>query len=354
MYTKELETLYELIIAKQKLTPSTLSSVGITPNTLENMLNEGLIYQLNTEEYHITSINKLFLYGKKLLANRRKRDGNNCIEICYEMAPNNRDICLQLFLHAIIREDYEDTIKYFEDLERINPIDYRIDHNIYLYFINLVNKLPDNYNERIESIKSSHHSLDYRKPNKEQSQINNIMYLVKKGKYKLALTKLNDLIASDFTYSTERLILKQFLIQAISLEKILKEKIILSANKHAYETIIFELDRKRTRRKLRNDEEDVYKVAKQLIHMNETNEIPQIIATDATTVSEAIKFQDYETALILEESFIEYSETINKKQLPEPALYILLRQINDRIRRYNFATNPNDGEEHPRTLIYKY
>lgn len=353
MYTKELETMYELIIAGKKLTQLNLSSLGITDNILDSMLNEGLIYQLSPSEYQITSINKFYLYGKKLLLMRNRRAANICFELCHKMDPNNRDVTLQLFLYAIQREDYEDVLKYFKELEEINSADYRIDHNIYLYFINLVNKLPEEYSERITKIKNSHHSLDYRKPNKEQAKINEIMYLVKKAKFSYALTKLNDLLGRDQNYSVERLILKQFLIQAINLEAIFKNKLVLSANKHAYEAIIFELDRKSERRKLRQDEKDIYELASSLLTMNATNKVPEIVSPDATTISEAIHFHDFEKALALEESFIAHNEEVNKVKAPDNALYILLRQINDRIVRLNFAQPQDEPDSHPSALIYQ-
>ena len=352
MYTNQLKTLYELLISGKKLTSNILAIYGIKDSILEGMLNEGLIYQVSPQEYNITSVNKFFLYGKELLINRRKREANNCFELCHKMDPNNRPVCLQLFMFAVIREDYEDALKYLEHLEAINSTDYAVDHNIYFHFINLVNLLPKEYESRIQYISENPESLLYKDPTSEQKGLNTVMELAQKGKYKFALVKLNDLLAKDRNYTPERLIIKQFLGQAISLEDILKRKLLSSTYHESYEGIIIDLDKRRKHRPLKKDEEDIYEVAGHLLDMKRTGQIPEMLSTGAISVSEAIRFQDFETALMYEEDFVEYNQKNNpsKKNLhQEVTLYILLQQINTKIKLLKEAEQkqPNSDEDLP-------
>ena len=339
MYVKELEQIYDLLIAGFKLTPEVLSIYGISEETLNNMTNEGLIHLKpgSTSEYTITSINKFYLYGKKLLVTKQKRNANICFELCLKMDPTNREVCQQLLLYAIMREHYEEVMEYYKLFEQLPTTDIGT-QNIYLYFINLVNTVPEEYKERVAKIHRTHSALLYKRANAEQKELNAIMSIVRKGKYKFAIRRLNDLLAKDNNYSTERLIIKEFLTQAICLEDVLKRKLVDSAKKHSYDGIIIDLDRKRNHRPLKTDELDIYELATQLLEMNRTNQIPGVLSTEGTSVSEAIRLQDYEKALSFEEEFLATAADNHQGQAPETAVYILLKQITDRIRRHNFST----------------
>ena len=66
----------------------------------------------NTNE-EILSSNDWFIKGKKLFLDKKFDEAEVCFNKSYEMDPNNYDVCFEIFLNSIRKNDYSEVLKYF-------------------------------------------------------------------------------------------------------------------------------------------------------------------------------------------------------------------------------------------------
>lgn len=325
MYLELLQKIYELLLAGTSLTQEKLESVGITNDQITDLEENGLIYLTNKGTYNITSVNKLFLYGKKNLLQGNKRTAIECFELCYKIKPKHRDTCLQLFYNAVLHHNYEKAYEYLYALENVSTQEHlRKDYKIYLFLLSQVSEVPTHYQEKLEAINNNPLFILHRKPDARQKQENVVMRLILKGKYKFAIEKLNDFLAEDYDYAVHRLIMKTLLSQIISINQKQKDELLELVKKKRYREIISLLEELSLTRELRTDESNILSIVRSIIAIFETGSLPAPIPNEATNVTEAIEHYDYEKALELETEFVV------SKYLPsdKSSLYILLLEIN--------------------------
>lgn len=305
MYLETLQKIYELILSEKELTKENLNSVGITDEQITSLVEDGIIYLNKKGTYNITSINKLFLYGKKNLIQGNKRTAITCFELCYKLKPKHRETCLQLFYNAILHQDYQKAYEYLYALEHVSTQEYmRKDYSIYLYLLSQVSEVPETYKEKIESINNDRNLITHKKPNKQQRQDNKVIDLVQKGKYKFAIESLNDFLASDYDYEVHRIIIKTLISHIITQDEKYKKDLLDKVKHKRYREIISILESISLTRTLRTDEQSILEITQAIISIFETNELPTPIANEATTVLEAIKYYDYQKAMDIETAFL--------------------------------------------------
>lgn len=344
MYLELLQKIYDLLLTEKSLTKETLISNGITDEQINELVDNGLIYLTNKNTYNITSVNKLFLYGKKNLLQGNKRTAQTIFELCYKIKPKHRDTCLQLFYNAVLNRDYIAAYEYLYALENVSTQEHlRKDYKIYLFLLSQVSEVPTQYQEKIEAINNNQLLILHRKPNDAQKQENVVMRLIIKGKYKFAIEKLNDFLAEDYDYAVHRLIIKTLLSQIISINQKQKDELLELVKKKRYREIVSLLEEKSLTKELRTDESNILKIVRSIITIFETGSLPATIPNEATNVTEAIEYYDYEKALELETEFV-VSKYLPSDKSP---LYILLLEINKlmknvtRLQQHNMFIQDN-------------
>ena len=348
MYLELLKKIYDLLLTGTTLTNESLNSIGLTNEDISTLITNGLIYETKSGAYNITSVNKLFLYGKKNLIEGNKRTAQECFELCYKIKPKHRDTCLHLFYNAILTQNYSAAYAYLNALENVSTNEYlRKDYKIYLFLLSQLSKVPEDYEQKLADINNNPFLILHRKPNKEQQQDNIVMRLVIKGKYKFAIERLNNFLAEDLAYTVHRLIIKSLLSQIIDLNEKYKRTLLEKIKKRRYREILTIIDEISLTRPLKTDESNIQDIVNAIITIFETSEAPIPIDNDATQVSEAIQFYDFKKALDLETEFV-VSKCIPSDKSP---VYILLLQLNqlidsvNRLKESDYELNSTDNYE---------
>lgn len=344
MYIDLLKRIYEISLTGTVITTETLLSINITEEQIRALLENELIYVTRNGSFNITSVNNLFLYGKSQFLQGNKRTAQECFELCYRIKPRHRDTCLQLFYNAVLTRNYDDAYNFLYALENVSTNEHlRKDYKIYLYLLSQVSQVPDIYKTKIEDINSNPLLMLHRKPNELQKQDNIIMRLILKGKYKFAIERLNDFLSEDHNYAVHRIILKNLISQIINVNDKCKSELLEKVKQRRYREIVCMLEEISTTRQLRSDELSLMNLVKAIISIYETGETPTPIENEATQVTEAIAFLDYEKALNLENEFL-VSKGISLEKSP---IYILLVEINQliknikRLKDNNIPIKPN-------------
>ena len=344
MYIDLLKRIYELSLTNTIITTEALSNINITEEQIRTLLENKLIYVTRNGSFNIISVNKLFSYGKSQLLRGNKRTAQECFELCHQIESKHRDTSLQLFYNAVLTRNYDEAYNLLYALENISTNEHlRKDYKIYLYLLSQVSQVPDIYKAKIKDINSNPLLMLHRKPKDLQKQDNIIMRLMLKGKYKFAIEKLNDFLSEDQNYTVHRIILKNLISQIIRVNDKYKSDLLEKVKQRRYREIVYMLEEISSTRQLRSDELSLMDLSKTIISIYETGEFPTPIENEATQVTEAIKFLDYEKALYLENEFV-----VSKGISPEKiTIYILLVEINrlikdiKRLKENNIPIKPN-------------
>lgn len=332
MYLEFIKKIYSLLLSGIPITKDTLNSAEITDTQISSLIEDGVMFVDSKGIYRLTSINNLFLFGKNHLSHGRKKIALECFNLCYQLKPRHRYNCLQLFFNSVNKHNYGDAYKYLEALENVSTNEHlRKDYKIYLYLLSNLTEVPEEYQEKFELINSDPTILLHRKPTESQKQDNVIMRLIFKGKYKFALEKLNDFLSEDEEYEVHRQIMKSLIKQIVSLREKYKMSLVELAKKRRYREIVSTLEETSLTRELRSDESNVLQIVNTIISIFETGEIPTAIENEATKVTEAIQYYDFEKALELESEFI-VSKCFPSDKSP---MYILLVELNQLIKNIN-------------------
>lgn len=334
MHIQLLKKIYDLLISDVPLTKENLNNESITNEQIAELLENGLIYETKFGTYNISSVNKLYLYGKQNLLAGNKRTAQECFVLCYKLKPKHRDTCLQMFYHAVMTHRYEEAYEYLYALENVSTNEHlRKEYKIYLYLLSLVSEVPENYQEKLQAIHNDQSLLIHKKPKPFQKEDNIVMELILKGKYKFAIENLNNFLAEDFDYVIHRLIIKTLLSKKIDMQTEYKLELLELVQKKRYREIVARLEEIALTRELMTDESNILEVTRRIIEVFETGASVDlaIIENNATTTSEAIKHYDYEKALEIETKF-----SFDKKiPLDKNAVYILLFTLNQLTNNIN-------------------
>ena len=320
-----LKKIYYLLLKEIPLTKENLNNASITDEQINMLLENGFIYQTKYGTYNISSVNKLFLYGKQNLLAGNKKIAHECFELCYKLKPKHRDTCLQMLYHAVLNQQYDKAYKFLYELENISTNEHlRKEYKIYLYLLSQVSEVPEHYQEKLEAINDNSNLLIHKKPKPFQKQDNKVMELILKRKYKFAIENLNTFLAEDFDYMIHRLIIKNLLCKIIDIDSKQKKELLELVKKRHYREIVTMLEELSLLRDLKIDEANILEVTKIIIGLFETGDIPETIENNAETLTEAIYNHDYEKALEIETKFL-----ITKGlSLSESAIYALLTELN--------------------------
>ena len=335
MYIQLLKKIYDLLIDNVPLTKENLNQASITDEQINELIENGLIYVNKFDTYSITSVNKLYLYGKQNLLAGNKRTAQECFVLCYRLKPKHRETCLQMFYHAVLTHRYDEAYEYLYALENVSTNEHlRKEYKIYLYLLSLVSEVPENYQEKLEAIHNDQSLLIHKKPKPFQKEDNIVMELILKGKYKFAIENLNNFLAEDFDYVIHRLIMKTLLSKKIDIQTEYKLELLDLVQKKRYREIVTKLEEVALTRDLMTDEKNILEITRRIIEVFETGAAVDlaIIENNATSTSEAIRHYDYEKALEIETKF-SFDKKISLEKNPVYILLFTLNQLTKNINR---------------------
>lgn len=334
-----LNKLYEIIITKQSTTLDCLDNCGINQSKLSELIEDQIIERINNNTYKLKNITGLYKYGTILEENKEYDKALLCYQICYETN-------IQLYLKSIIDKNYIDSIKYLEQIRRID-INHIKDINLYLYLLNFITTLPKEYQEYVKSLNYNDILLNENTCNDiDIKTINKIRKFTMQQKFVIALNNINDLTNTNNINIT---ILKVLLSEAIIIQNKAKIDIMNLLKKNKYIEISTYLHQNASRYNLSSSDRATEQLIDVLTSIIDTNLLPQKQVSTTTNLFEAINGQDYELALKLSEKYIKK----NKIAEDENIIYMLLVKINELIFKINTKENNQSEQEDYKEQLLK-
>lgn len=332
---ENLKKMYEGIIEGKELTTKELNIYGFNSKDLSDLIKQGILERVKRGYYSFQSIDDLFYYGKKLIAEKEYEKATECFKKCYKLDPNHSDTCFQLFLRCISEKDYETAFKYFEVLADTDNPYYSADSNFYLYLLSIITDVPDKHKEyarylKIEDIRVDFHDKRYR----DIPQQNKIRIAVLQRKFPYALKQLKDLIAQHGSLTVQDIITRALLFQAVETETISKNTLLDLAKNKSYEEIAEYLEEKQKRHDLSLTDSYTLRLVNELMNIQESHQIPEKTVFQSEKLFEAIDGNNYELALNLSESY----NNKNNINSSENTINLLLSDMYSLIKQHSLST----------------
>ena len=323
---ESLNKLYELIISCHELTTKELNNCGFNSKDLSDLIENETLTRIRRGYYTFLKVDDLYNYGKKLASLKKYDAATACFKKCYQLDPNNTQVCFQLFFRCVINSNYNKIFEYFDkfydDCEFCN-----YDNNFYLYLLSMITELPEKHREYAKFLRFEDVRVDF-KDNDAKTQ-NRIRALALNQKFSLALKQLNDLGSQYGKLNIQNIIIKSLLKKTIEKQTLVRENLINLINERKYEGVIEYLESIQEYHRLGEVNEIVLTLTEDLIGIAKKGIIPekQIFTTDK--LFEAITGKNYELALLLCE---EYNDKNNIKSNSN-VIYMLLEEINNLINK---------------------
>lgn len=329
---ENLNKIYEGVINGIELTTKELNSYGFSSKDLSDLITNNTLERVKRGYYKLASVDGLFMYGKKLISLKKDVKATVCFEKCYELDPNHKGACFQLFFRKIKSLEYDEAFKYFDEFsDNDNPF-YNADSNFYLYLLSNITDIPDKYKEYVKSLEFIDIRVDFMdKRYEDKTAYNAIRSDAFNKKFIKAFKKLINLTDTSTRekLTFQDLITKTLLEQAIEKQKKVKKEINTLIINKQYEDVIAYLESIEKNTNLSFIDKYTLQLTKDLVDIINTNKVPKKRGVYNANMFVAIDAKDYALALTLSEKFIS-EENIEKS---DNAINILLTEINNVLRK---------------------
>ena len=318
--------MYDKLIENVELTTKELNECGFNSKDLADLIDKGIIERVKRGHYIFTSVANLFNYANKLFANQEYDKANLCLEKCYELDPNNIQICFSLFLSSVKKEDYNKCFEYFEKIYNTDSEYHNADTNLYIYLLSIITDIPEKHRlyakyMRFEDVAVSTSDSEHALKNKVRTAILN-------HNFAYALKLMNDLKAYKNGKNTiQDLTTKVLLRQTINVQRQNQQQILELAKNQNYQEIINFIRNKMLMCDLSLVEKLELTLCNDILDILKKKSIPKATIFETNKLSDAIEGYNYELALKLCNNYNEKNRINNNDNVID----ILLRQINDMI-----------------------
>lgn len=151
---KILFKMYGEYLEKDILTTQELLSLGLNKNDLTKLVEEGKLVRPKKGKYVIGNAKGLLTFanvcfGKKV---HNPELGRKALLKAIEIDPNNGSLQTRVFFNSIISNDFDQAVKSFEILDKIDNQYYKQDNNLWLYLLSFMGDLPEHYKERVREM----------------------------------------------------------------------------------------------------------------------------------------------------------------------------------------------------------
>ena len=332
---ENLNKLYNGVVSGNELTTKELNSYGFNSKDLSELIEQGSLERIKRGYYSFQSIDDLFYYGKKLIAEKEYEKATECFKKCYELDHNHSGACFQLFLRCISKKDYETAFEYFDVLAETDNPYYSADSNFYLYLLSIITDVPEKHKEYARYLKMEDIRVDFHdKRYQDIPQQNKIRIAVLQRKFPYALKQLKDLTAQHGSLTVQDIITRTLLFQAVEAETISKNTLLDLAKNKSYEDIVDYLEEKQRRHNLSLTDSYTLKLVNEIINILETKKVPEKTIFQSEKLFEAIDGNNYELALSLSESY----NSKNNINSSENTINLLLLDICSLIKQNSLTT----------------
>ena len=319
-----LSKLYEDVLIGNELTTKELNSFKFNSKDLNDLIDQGIIVRVKRGLYSLKSVEKLFYYGKKLIAQKEYDKATLCFEKCFEMDPTHTGVSFQLFLRCIQSKNYEKAFEYFDIFYNSEKEFYNTDNKFYLYLLSMITTLPENYRERAKHLSLNDIRVDFwDKRYDSVSSQNRIRLFAFNQKFILAIKELNKSIEEKGSLSVQDITIKTLLNQAVEEQLKNKEMVIDLIKQKKYDKIIDFYNKKMNSHYLNDSDKFTFILTKKLLDIINSKSIPRIQIYNTNNIFTAINGNNFELALKLVD--IRNQEKKYKKDIN--IIYLLLNEI---------------------------
>ncbi len=338
MINKEnLTRMYEGIVSarKNELKTSQLNSYGLHSRDLTKLMEEGILKRVKRCYYQIISVEDLYNHTKYLVSTKNYDGLKYLLEECYKIEPRYKDICLRLFYYHVRNNNYLESMKYFDVLFHTGNESQMKDNNCYLYLLNMIIDLPEEYHDYANKIKFEDMKIDSNDRN--YSVINN------KIRYKLFNRNFNDLIKQiESKKYIQNPAIKALIIGVMKEQERIGKHITILSKEKKYEDMVDYLKQIQEKCYLNNRNKHYLFLAEKLLEMKKTKQVPKPVDFPTESLFDAIDSKNFELALSIQDAYIQ-----EKIISPENnAFHILLTDINNMIKeiKNEECEKPNSEE----------
>ncbi len=327
---EKLNKIYEIIINGVELTTKELNSYGFSSKDLSDLTNDNTLERVKRGHYKLISVDGLFMYGKKLISLEKYDKATACFEKCYELDPNHKEACFQLFFRKIKNLEYNEAFKYFDRFFSDDNQFYNLDSNFYLYLLSNIIEIPDKYKKYVKSLEFVDIRVDFMDERYEDKiAYNAIRSDAFSQKFIKAFKELKNLIDNRKKVTIQDLVTKTLLDQAIKKQRKVKREINILINNKQYEDVITYLENIEKNTHLSLTDKYALQLTKDLVDIITTSKVPKKRDIYKDDIFAAIDAKDYELALTLSEKYLN-EENIEKS---DNCINILLTEINNVLRK---------------------
>lgn len=324
MINKEnLTKMYEGVVSarKNELKTSQLKSYGLHSRDLTKLMEEGILKRVKRDYYQIISVEDLYNHTKYLVSTKNYDGLKYLLEECYKIEPGYRDICLRLFYYHVRNNNYLESMKYFDVLFHTGNESQMKDNNCYLYLLNMIIDLPEEYHDYANKIKFEDMKIDSNDRN--YSVINN------KIRYKLFNRNFNALIKQiESKKYIQNPTIKALIIGVMKEQERIQKYIAILSKEKKYGDIVEYLEQIQKKRYLNNKNKHYLFLAQNLLEMKKTRKVPTPVDFPINSLFDAIDSKNFELALSIQDAYIQ-----EKRISPEnDTFHILLTDINNMIK----------------------
>lgn len=323
---EKINNLYETIIFNKELTTQELKKCGFDSKDITKLIENNIIERIKRGSYNFIDAEGLFKYGKKLVSKKDYTKAQFCFEKCYKIDNKHPGTCFQLFFNSINKSDYDRALKYFEVIYQTNNPYYKSDSNLYLYLLNNITELNEEYKQIVKSLKMEDIRVDYNDKRFENiTEQNRIRGAILTKKYPLALKQLNMLMENS--NNIQNTLIRTLLYRVVEIEKARKQTMIDLINTENYYKLIELLNNQNEKIPLNITDEYTLKLLRDIIKIKERKKLPKTDLSLTDNLFEAIDKYNYKLALKISNDFCAEKGIYRENN----TIHLLLTQINNLI-----------------------
>lgn len=343
---ENLNKMYEGLIEGKELTTKQLNEYGLNSKNLTVLVENGTLSRIKRGYYSLNSVEDLFYYGKKMIAEQEYDKATSCFEKCFDLDPNHIQTCFQLFLNNIQNRNYEKALEYFDNFYYCdNPV-YLTNNKFYLYLLSMIVNLPEKFKKEVKKLKFDDMAI-----NLHNGMHTNVSIPLKirisayNQKFRLAYTQLKEYCEIKGAKSAQDFLIQSLLQQAIYAQNKYRNEILDLLKQNNYKGIYKCLSNLQLQHKLNEFDSCVLSTIKNLINIMRTEIVPIKHIDDniksystsgafSPSLYEAIEGQNYELAWKL---FKTSTQSMN--DLEKEIMELLLKNINYEISKLTKRKN---------------
>lgn len=320
---RETKLLYDMFLRGISLTKENMYKNGLNDDDINLLISTNAIAFTKIDNlYKFNDVVKLRYYGIYLLSKGIIKDAITCFEMCYEIIPDNIEICIQFLLAKLNKKDYEEVIDAFRQLEEIKNSNSKTS-NLILYLLNCIVKLPDEYEERLLKLDLDDLLFDDEEKYKKENELINAIW---NSNFTYAYRLTNDMINSHTNYSVKEELIKELLKQVFEKNDNIMESIKRNIQNKNYEKIVDILRKVQVKRKLTYIETYIILIADAIVKVKETGIIPTIYKANCNELFDLLVSNNFKKA---------FKEGSKRNEL----IYILLVELNNLIDSLEKSNN---------------